>query len=155
MLIVSRQWETTQVLIHKITYNTSSLKIEGRGGDFLIHSFVFRVGQEWVFICFIYNIYEKQPHITRPDGTSRWGLHLKTLDSIGKCWRPGPNFIELLSTTICLAWNFFLDENRITNQISTWFSGWANNSWTPVTRSIQQIEIWLVILFLPRKKYHA
>ena len=30
----------------------------------------------------------------------------------------GPNFIELLSTQICLAWNFSLDKNRITNQIS-------------------------------------
>ena len=29
---------------------------------------------------------------------------------------PGPNFIEMLSTTICLAWNFFLDKNWITNQ---------------------------------------
>ena len=34
---------------------------------------------------------------------------------------PGPNFIEMLSTKICLAWNFFLDKNRITNQISMWF----------------------------------
>ena len=32
--------------------------------------------------------------------------------------RPGPNFTELLSTKICLAQNFFLDENRITTQIS-------------------------------------
>ena len=31
--------------------------------------------------------------------------------------RPGPNFIELLSKQICLAWNFFLDENSITNQL--------------------------------------
>ena len=32
--------------------------------------------------------------------------------------KSGPNFIELLSTKICLAWNFFLDKNRIANQIS-------------------------------------
>ena len=32
-------------------------------------------------------------------------------------WPPGPNFIELLSTQMCLAWNFFL---RVTNQISTY-----------------------------------
>ena len=31
---------------------------------------------------------------------------------------PWLNFIELLSTTICLAWNFFLDKNRITNKTS-------------------------------------
>ena len=40
-----------------------------------------------------------------------------------KAYLPGPNFIELLSITICLAWNVFLDKNRITSQISTWFSG--------------------------------
>ena len=35
-----------------------------------------------------------------------------------------PNFKELLlSTHICLAWDFFIDKNRITNKISTWFSG--------------------------------
>ena len=28
---------------------------------------------------------------------------------------PGPNFIEPLSTKICLAWNFFHDKNKITN----------------------------------------
>ena len=28
--------------------------------------------------------------------------------------RAGPNFIALLSTNICLAWNFYLDKNRIT-----------------------------------------
>ena len=32
--------------------------------------------------------------------------------------RPGPNFIELLSTKICSACNFFLGKNRITNQTS-------------------------------------
>ena len=33
----------------------------------------------------------------------------------------GPDFIELLSTRICLAWNFFLGKNRFTNQISICF----------------------------------
>ena len=67
----------------------------------------------------------------------------------------GANFIELLSTKICLAWNFCLNKNRINSQISTWFSRWANNSWIPVTSNMQQMEIWLVILFLSRKKCHA
>ena len=31
---------------------------------------------------------------------------------------PWPNFIKLLSTKMCLAWNFFLDKYRITNQFS-------------------------------------
>ena len=33
-------------------------------------------------------------------------------------YKPGPNFIELLSTKICLALNFFLGKNRNTNRIS-------------------------------------
>ena len=69
--------------------------------------------------------------------------------------RPGPNLIELLSTKICLALNFCLDKNWITHKIFTWFSWWANISWIPVTSKMQQMEIWLVILFLSRKKCHA
>ena len=41
------------------------------------------------------------------------------------CWlvqwvfsRPGPDFIELQSTKSYLAWNFFVNKNRITNEIS-------------------------------------
>ena len=69
--------------------------------------------------------------------------------------RSWPIFIKPVSTKMCLAWNFFLDKNRITNQISTWFSGKASNNWIPVTSNMQQTEIWLVILFLSRKKFHA
>ena len=68
---------------------------------------------------------------------------------------PGPNFIELLSTKYCLAWNVCLAKNWITNQISMWFPGKANNRWIPVTSNLKQLEIWLVILFLTRKKFHA
>ena len=39
---------------------------------------------------------------------------------------PGPNFIELLSEEICSVGNDCLDENRITNQISMWFSGFIS-----------------------------
>ena len=69
----------------------------------------------------------------------------------------GPNFTRPVSTKICLAWNFDLDRNRITNQIATWFSGFKQtiNSWIPVSSNMQQMEIWLVILFLTRKKFHA
>ena len=42
-------------------------------------------------------------------GLPPWGHTLR---------EPGSNFIELLSAQICLAWSFFLDKNRITNQIS-------------------------------------
>ena len=42
-------------------------------------------------------------------GLPPWGHTLR---------EPGSNFIELLSAQICLAWSFFFDKNRITNQIS-------------------------------------
>ena len=45
--------------------------------------------------------------------------------------------------------------NRITNQISTWFPGFINNSWIPVTSNMQQMEILLVIMFLSGQKFHA
>ena len=47
---------------------------------------------------------------------------------------PGPNFIELQSTTICLAWNFFLDKK---------------------TGLPTKFQFNLVILFLSRKRFHA
>ena len=40
--------------------------------------------------------------------------HIFCLSSSKKL-SPGPNFIELLSTKICLAWNFFLGKNRTIN----------------------------------------
>ena len=36
-----------------------------------------------------------------------------------------------------------------------WFSGQAYSSWIPVRSNIQQMEIWLVNLFLSWKKFHA
>ena len=39
---------------------------------------------------------------------------------------PGSNYIELLSKTICLAWNFFHDDkNRITNQTSIFIASFV------------------------------
>ena len=84
--------------------------------------------------------------------TKRWKV---SRDKVCTRLSTGPNFIELVSTKICSAGNFFLDKNKITNQISTWFSGLANNSWIPVKSNMQQTENWLVILFLSRKKCHA
>ena len=76
-----------------------------------------------------------------------WGFDLNVIST------PGPNFIELLSTSICLAWNFFLDKNRITSQITI----------CCILLGIQllfaypenHVEIWLVIRFLSKKKCHA
>ena len=36
-----------------------------------------------------------------------------------------------------------------------WFLGQANSSWIPISSNIQQMEIWLVILFLSRKTFNA
>ena len=65
----------------------------------------------------------------------KW-LHLYIYIDRGEIWGwPGPNFLVLLSTKIYLAWNSSLDKNRnALNQISTWFSGQANNSWIPVRK---------------------
>ena len=68
---------------------------------------------------------------------------------------PGLNFIELLSTTICLAWNFFLDKNRITNQISICCILLVTGIQLLFAYPENHVEIWLVILFLSRKKFHA
>ena len=69
--------------------------------------------------------------------------------------KPGPNFIELLSTKICLAWNFFLDKNRITNQISICCILLVTGIQLLFAYPENHVEIWLVILFLSRKKFHA
>ena len=72
--------------------------------------------------------------IERHRGTM-WFTHKATIWFIDLL-KTGPNLIELLSTTICLAWSFFLDNNRITNQISiccillvTWYSAVVCLSW--------------------------
>ena len=77
--------------------------------------------------CIVWNIKQKALHLTK----RQW---------IKRSSSAGPNFIEPLSTNICLAWNVCLDKNR---------------SWIPVTSKMQQMEIWLVILFLSRKKFPA
>ena len=69
--------------------------------------------------------------------------------------RPGPNFIELLSTKICSALNFFLDKNRITNQISVFCILLGTGIQLSFDYPENHVEIWLVILFLSRKKFHS
>ena len=87
--------------------------------------------------------------------TYRENSHQKPFGQIQESWPAGPNFIPLLSTKICLAWHFCSDKNRNANQISTWFSRQAHHSWIPVRSNMQQKEIWLIILFLSRKKISA
>ena len=77
-------------------------------------------------------------------------------------WRQvvGPNiraqfYIELLSTTVCLAWHFFLDKNRITNQIFFCCILLVTGIQLLFAYPKNHIEIWLVILFLSRRKFHA
>ena len=71
------------------------------------------------------------------------------------CWEPGPNFIEVLSTKICLTWNFFLDKNRITNQISIWCILPVTGIQLLFAYPENRMEIWFEILFLWRPKFHA
>ena len=69
--------------------------------------------------------------------------------------QPGPNFIELLSTKICLAWNFFLDKNRITNTISIWWILPVTGIQLLLAYPENHMEIWLENLFLLGQKFHA
>ena len=66
-----------------------------------------------------------------------------------------PNLIELLSTKICLAWNYFLDKNRITNQTSIWCILLVTSIQLLFAYPENHMEIWLEILFLWRQKFHA
>ena len=68
---------------------------------------------------------------------------------------PWADFIELLSTTICLAWNFFLDKNRITNQISICCILLDTGIQLLFAYPENHLEILLVIMFLLWKKFHA
>ena len=71
-------------------------------------------------------------------------------------FEPEPNFIELLSTKICLSWNFFLiDKNRITNQIFICCILLDSGVQLLFAYHENHVEILLVILFLLRKKFHA
>ena len=65
----------------------------------------------------------------------------------------GPNFIELLSTRICLSWNFFLDKNKITNQISIFCILFVTGIQLLFAYPENHVNIWLLILFLSRKKF--
>ena len=67
--------------------------------------------------------------LTRPDSLCvtvqctlyRWSCSIRCALNLNM--QSGPNFLELLSTKICLAFNVCLEKNRITNQISTCFAG--------------------------------
>ena len=62
---------------------------------------------------------------------------------------PGPNFIEPLSTKICLACNFFLNKNRITNQNFNFLHKLlVTGIQLLFAYAENHVEIFLVILFL-------
>ena len=90
--------------------------------------------------------------------------HLSTLQllaSIGHISQPsrllpsGPNFIKPESTKICLVWNFFSDKNKITNQILVCCILLVTGIRLLFAYPENHMEIWLVILFLLRKKFHG
>ena len=66
-----------------------------------------------------------------------------------------PNYIELLSTKMCLAWNFFLDKNKITNQIFMCCILLVTGIQLLFAHPKNHVEICLLILFLSRQKCHA
>ena len=61
--------------------------------------------------------------------------------------RPGPNFIEVLRTKICLAGNFFLDKNRITNPFSICYVLLVTGIQLLFAYLENHVEIWLEIPF--------
>ena len=67
----------------------------------------------------------------------------------------GPNFIELLSTKICQAWNFFPDKNRITSQISICYIVLVTGIQLLFAYPENHMDIMLVNLFISRKKFYA
>ena len=91
-------------------------------------------------------------------GPQRWKAW-SPLIYIGKLYccfpKTWPNFIELLSTKICSALNFFLDKNRITNQIPICCILLVTGTQLLFTYPENHVEIWSVILFLSREKFHA
>ena len=90
---------------------------------------------------------------------SYWLLAPVSVTPHGYCYivpcSPGSIFIELLSTQICLAWNFFLDKNRITNKFSICCILLVTGIQLMFAHPENHVEIWLVILFLSRLKFHA
>ena len=86
--------------------------------------------------------------------------YISTEASKGNCLvitslSPGPNFIELLSTEICWACTFFLDKNRNTNKIAIYCILFVTGNQLLLAYPENHVEIWLVIPFLSRKKFHA
>ena len=68
---------------------------------------------------------------------------------------PGTNFIELLSSTICLASNFSLDKNRMTYQTSICCILLVTGIQLLFVHTENHVEIWSAILFLSGQTFHA
>ena len=105
------------------------------------------------FLCFFFTITQLYPafHFYHDGGTKMTHLH----NCKSRLNSTGPNFMKPVSTKICLARNFFLGKTGLPTQFPLDFQDLANNSWIPVSSNMQQMKIWLVIQFLPRKKFHA
>ena len=65
----------------------------------------------------------------------------------------GPNFIELLSRRICLAWNFFLGKNRFTNQIYICCILLITGVQLLFAYPVNHMDIWLVMLCFMLSKF--
>ena len=88
-------------------------------------------------ILCLYDMHHWAPRLQLKTQSTQCPLHVLP-------WKtPGPNFIELLSTKICLAWNFHL-----LHIACYWYSA-------VFAYPDSHVENWLVILFLSRQKCHA
>ena len=85
----------------------------------------------------------------------RWHVVTERTSVCSQDPRSGPIFMELLSTNNFLAWNFFLHKNRITNQISVYCILLVSCIQLLFAYPENHVEIWLVIMFLLRKKFYA
>ena len=97
------------------------------------------------FLLWVYD--SSWDHATKLGRGSAW---VRSALVYSRSFPPGPNFIEL-RTKICLAWNFFFDKTRITNQISICFILLVTGIQLLFACPENHMEIWLVILFLSRK----
>ena len=104
---------------------------------------VFLPGETWRIQCFVNRGQFECKH--RSHHLLEWG------------WIPaGPNFIELLSTKICLAWHFCLDKKQdYQSNFHVIFRIRKHQVNSSNEQLMRQMEIWLVILFLSAKKFHA
>ena len=90
--------------------------------------------------------------LTQNDSHKVYSLNLNNNQTV---WWSRSNFIELLSTKICLAWNFFLDKNRTINKIYICCILLGTCIQLLFNYPENHVEIWLRNLVFIKAKFHA